>query len=369
MTLRTELVTLARSESVSVTELARRFGISRKTVYKWLSRQAAGQVLSDGSRRPHRSPRRMPAEVEAQVVALRREHPCWGGRKLAHVLARRGVDPVPAPSTITHILRRHDLIPEASSASAARWQRYEHAAPNDLWQMDFKGTIALGQGRCDPLTVLDDHSRYNLALRAQADMRGATVRDALTEVFRQYGLPRRMNMDNGSPWGIGYGQSVALTAFSIWLVRLGIAISFSRPGHPQTNGKDERFHRSFKAEVIQGCCFATAQEAQTAFDRWRAIYNHERPHEGIGMAVPADRYQPSPQPFPEHLPAIEYGPDDRVLRVRSRGRVRFQSHPFQVSVALNGHDIAARPRASEDGVYDVYFASHRIATWNLNQTG
>lgn len=368
MTLRDEFVALALGRELSVTELARRFGISRKTGYKWLRRHAAGEPLSDRSRKPRTSPTRTAPAQESEVVALRQAHPCWGGRKLARVLGNQGIEAVPAPSTITHILRRHDLLQEAPSATHTAWQRFEHAAPNDLWQMDFKGTIAVGQGRCDPLTVLDDHSRYNMALRANADMCGATVQEELTAVFGRYGLPRRMNMDNGSPWGIGYGQSRHLTAFTIWLVRLGIHVSFSTPAHPQTNGKDERFHRSFKAEVMRGRCFANLNEAQEAFDHWRSIYNHVRPHEGIGMAVPADRYQPSPRAFPTRLPDIEYAPDDVILRVRARGRVSFKGQPFLVSTALTGYDIAVRPRDNEDGVFDLYFAHHRLTTWNLNVT-
>jgi transposase InsO family protein len=366
MSLRTEFVSLAHSQGVSVTELAQRFGISRKTAHKWLRRQAAGETLADRCKRPHGSPTRTPLALEARVVALRREHPCWGGRKLATVLRNKGFEAVPAPSTITHILRRHGLLERAPSEAQARWQRFEHAAPNDLWQMDFKGTITVGARRCDPLTVLDDHSRYNLVLRANPDMRGSTVRDALTDTFRRHGLPSRMNMDNGSPWGIGYGRSADLSAFTIWLVRLGIHVSFSAPAHPQTNGKEERFHRSFKAEVLRGHTFANLDQAQQAFDRWRTIYNHVRPHEGIGMAVPGDRYRPSPRAFPERLPCIDYAPQDHVLKVRARGRVSFQGRHVQVSTALYGCDIAARPRDGEDGVYDLYFAHHRLMTMNLS---
>jgi transposase InsO family protein len=313
MSLRSEFVALAKGHGISVTELARRFGISRKTAYKWLRREAVSEPLSDRSRRPRCSPTQTAETYERIIVALRQQHPCCGGRKLHHVLLNQGHDEVPAPSTITHILRRHGLIPEATSGTHRPWQRFEHASPNDLWQMDFKGTIAVGNGRCDPLTVLDDHSRYNLALRATPDMRGATVQLALTDAFRHYGLPVRMNMDNGSPWGSPGGDSRGLSELSLWLVRLGIRVSFSMPAHPQTNGKDERFHRSLKAEVINGRAFVDHAHAQRAFDAWRAIYNDMRPHEAIGMAVPSARYRPSPRRSPEVLPPIDYAPDDTVL--------------------------------------------------------
>jgi transposase InsO family protein len=368
MSLRSEFVALAKGHGISVTELAHRFGISRKTAYKWLRREAASEPLIDRSRRPRCSPMQTAEVYERAVVALRQQHPCWGGRKLHRVLLNQGHDEVPAPSTITHILRRHGLMPGSQVAGGPKpWQRFEHASPNDLWQMDFKGTIAVGTGRCDPLTVLDDHSRYNLVLQATPDMRGATVQRALTETFRRYGLPVRMNMDNGSPWGSPGGDSRGLSELSLWLVRLGIRVSFSTPAHPQTNGKDERFHRSLKAEVINGRAFVDHAHVQQAFDTWRAIYNDMRPHEAIGMVVPSARYRPSPRRFPEVLPAIDYAPHDTVLIVLSNGVVKFQGHYMKVSKALRGLPVAARPRETEDGVYELYFSHHRLATIDMRE--
>lgn len=367
MSQRSEFVALASGHGVSVAELARRFGISRKTAYKWLHRAAAGESLADRSRRPQSSPMRTSEAATAAVLALRRQHPCWGGRKLHRVLCNEGHTDVPAPSTITHLLRRHGLIAPDAPGIHPPWQRFEHAAPNDLWQMDFKGTVAVGSSRCDPLTVLDDHSRYNVALRATTDMRTATVQTLLTETFRRYGLPVRMNMDNGAPWGSPGGDSRGLSALSLWLVRLGIQVSFSAPAHPQTNGKDERFHRSLKAEVLNGRHWIDHAHVQRAFDAWRVIYNHRRPHEGIGMVVPGARYRPSPRCFPETLPPIEYGPDDTVMIVRSNGLITFQGRCMKVSNALRGLPVAARPCAAEDGVYALYFAHHRLATIDMRE--
>lgn len=365
MSLRTEFVRLAQGEDSNIAELARRFGISRPTAYKWLARDAAGEALQDRSRRPALSPRQTASALELQVVALRRRHPHWGGRKLAQVLRNQGHGEVPAPSTITHILRRHGLLGIGTQAPAPTFRRFEHAAPNDLWQMDFKGPIRVGTGRCDPFSALDDHSRFNLLLRADPDMRGATVQASLTTAFRRYGLPLRMNMDNGSPWGIGFGESRQLSTLTVWLVQLGIHVSFSAPYHPQTNGKQERFHRSLDIEVLRGRAFADLAQTQAAFDQWRSVYNTLRPHEALGMQVPVSRYRPSPRPFPEVLPPIEYAPQDHLLTVRARGRIRFKGHPLTVSTALCGHTIAARPRDAEDGVFDLYFAHHRLRTLDL----
>ena len=365
MTLRTEFIALAGNEGVNRSALARRFGISRKTAYKWLARAEAGLPLTDRSRCPHHTPTRTDRSLEQAVVALRQAHPCWGGRKLRQVLIDRGHVAVPAPSTITHILRRHGLIPERGVATSRPWQRFEHNAPNDLWQMDFKGTVTVGAGRCDPLTVLDDHSRYNLALAAIPDKRTATVQRVLTATFQRYGVPTRMNMDNGGPWGSPRGQSRELTALGVWLVRLGIRISFSRPAHPQTNGKEERFHRTLKAEVLNDRAFTEHAHLQRAFDTWRDIYNTVRPHDALGLATPSTRYHPSPRSFPDPLPRLEYSPDDTVIRVRANGVVPFKGRTLKVSNALRGLSIAFRPDADRAGCYGVYFAHHRLTQIDL----
>lgn len=364
MSLRAEFLALARRPDQPVAPLCRRFGISRTTGYKWLRREAAAEPLADRSRRPHRSPGQTADEVQARIVALRQTYPHWGGRKLAKVLEREGFES-PAPSTITHILRRHGLLWRPTEAVITPWQRFEHSAPNDLWQMDFKGSVPVGAGQCDPLTVLDDHSRFNPVLANNADKTGLTVRHLLTAAFRRYGLPLRMNMDNGTPWGVGNGPARHLSTLSVWLVELGIHVSFSRPFHPQTNGKDERFHRSLDVEVLRGRAFLNLRELGLALDHWREIYNHVRPHEGIGMATPVQRYRISPRAFPERIAAFKYGPDDLRLHVDQRGRTKLLGHPLTVSSALKAQVIAARPQDGQDGIYDLYFRHHWLDTVNL----
>lgn len=356
---RLEFVVLASRGALSMTDLCRRFGISRKTGYKWLGRYVGGDgqaSLSDASRRPCSSPLRSPAALEEQVVQVRQAHPAWGGRKIAHVLGRdQGVQV--APSTVTSILRRHGLIEVAASVAAQPWQRFEHEAPNSLWQMDFKGHFAMHRGRCHPLTVIDDHSRYNLVLQACANEQGATVQAALREVFRRYGLPRRINTDNGQPWGDSGGRY--LTALGAWLVRLGISVSHSTPLHPQTNGKDERFHRTLKAEVLLRS-FADLSDCQSAFNRWRPIYNQLRPHEALAMQTPVQRYRPSPAAYPEVLPEIEYGPQDKVRRVCKAGRISIFGKSVFISNALHGLPVALRQSTDTPDTLDVYFCHQRI---------
>ena len=365
MSLRWEFVMLAQAEGANIRELCRRFGISPETGYKWLDRyrRDGPPGLVDQSRRPHRSPTQTSAELEAVVVALRDAHPVWGGRKLAARLAAMGHDPVPHPNTITRILRRHGRLAPASATPRA-WTRFEHAAPNQLWQMDFKGHVALGAGggRCHPLTVLDDHSRFALGLEACGDEAGATVQTRLTAIFRRYGLPDRILSDNGGPWGAGGRPYTWLT---VWLLRLGIGVSHGRAGHPQTQGKEERFHRTLKAEVLQGRVYPDMPAAQRAFDAWRDVYNLERPHEACGLAPPASRYQPSARPFPEVLPPIEYDPDDLVRKVQDKGEIWLRGRPYLVGDAFRRLPVAVRPTA-EDGVLAVFFLRHQVAVIPLD---
>jgi transposase InsO family protein len=366
MSQRKEFVSLAMVDGVNMSRLCRRFEISRKTGYKWVARaRAEGETgLADRSRRPRRSPRTTPRGLEEAVLQVREVHPAWGGRKLRVRLQAQGWTQVPAASTITAILHRHGLIDPGESAKHQAWQRFEAPAPNDLWQMDFKGHFALAPGRCHPLTVLDDHSRYALGLEACADERRHTVQQRLTAIFRRYGLPRKMLMDNGPPWG-AEGQA-DYTILTVWLLRLGVRVSHSRPYHPQTLGKDERFHRTLKAELLQYCQGLALVQCQPRFDAWRLTYNLERPHEALGLAVPASRYRESPRSFPEQLPAIEYGPGDVVRKVYETGRISFHNRFFRLGKAFRGESVALRPTVT-DGLWEVYFGQHRIARINLRE--
>jgi transposase InsO family protein len=362
---REEFVRLAMMRGANKRALCRRFGISREIGYKWLHRYAAeGRAgLADRSRRPQASPERTPAAIEAEVLRVRAaSNGAWGGRKIAATLGRAGLERVPAPSTITEILRRHGQLAANAAEHPGPWQRFERAVPNELWQMDFKGPFALPQGRCHPLTVLDDHSRYALGLEALGDERRESVRACLIVIFRRYGLPFAMIMDNGPPWGEGRGGGY--TVLAVWLIRLGIQISHARPFHPQTCGKDERFHRSFKAEVLAGRAFRDLAHCQRAFDDWRLVYNHQRPHEALAMAVPAERYRLSPRAFPQALPLIDYAPADIVRQVKDGGRICFRHRLWRVGKAFVGQPVALRP-ADQDGVFTVHFCAQRIGQIDL----
>jgi len=359
---RIEFIQLAEQAALPFATLCERFGISRKTGYKWLARAKQGLALSDQSRRPTQSPSQTAPDIEAKVVALRKRYPLWGGRKIAALLQRAGEVNVPAPSTITHILRRHGLLHERVSGEGGRYQRFEHEAPNHLWQMDFKGDFALTRGRCYPLTVLDDHSRFNVVLQAGSTMQTDSVRKTLIAAFERYGLPVRMNMDNGSPWGSPSAAEHGLSQLSIWLIRLGIAVSFSRPAHPQTNGKEERFHRTLKAELLQREVIRDLKQAQRLFDEWRICYNHIRPHDSLQLNVPASRYSPSERTYPATLPPIEYVDSDEVCYVGWKGEMKWRGRKYKVSSALK--DLPVAIRQHDDGSYHAFFCHYHMGKIN-----
>ena len=359
MSLRREFVKLAGVEGAHVRELCRRYGISAKTGYKWLKRyQEEGEAgLEDRSRRPHHSPRQTRTEVEAAVLRVRGQNP-WGGRKIRDRLLALGEESVPPASTITGILRRHGCLQAEESEKHRAFRRFEREAPNELWQMDFKELPGKGQA----LTSLDDHSRFALILQACPNKKTETVRERLIAAFRRYGLPRSVLIDNGPPWGSGADHPY--TELTVWLIRLGVRPIHSRPYHPQTLGKQERFHRTLELEVLRGYPCQSLEQYQYRFDTWRDVYNFDRPHHALQGQVPARRYQPSARTYPEQLPPVEYEPEDLVRRVRDGGRVLFRGRTFRICRAFDGYRVAIRPTVT-DGLFEVCFAHQRIAALDL----
>ena len=370
MSLRQEFCVFAADPDWSVSALCRRFGISRKTAYKWLARyQREGTAgLADRSRRPVASPTQTPSAVVEAVLALRAATG-WGGRKLHHALRQQGLDAVPAPSTITAILARHG-DPTAATALGPppiRWQRFEAAQPNDLWQIDFKGPVALTQGQCSPLLVLDDHSRFLVGLTVSRDLRSTTVQAVLTPLLQRYGLPWRILVDNGSPWGTSHhGVGVPLTRLTAWLIRLGITVTHSRPYHPQTQGKVERCTRTLGAELLSRLGPTDPVTLQQHFDRWRERYNGHRPHAALGHRPPITRYAPSPRPFPPELPPLVYEPDDRLARVSAQGFIRLDRHRYFISHAIPGDPVAVRPTA-EAAIVAIWYGPQFVTYLDLRE--
>jgi transposase InsO family protein len=366
MSLRAEFIRLVEQKEISFSQLCREYGISRKTGYKWLHRYKEGGIegLQDQSRRPNHSPRRTPPDIESLILQTREEFPAWGGRKIKAYLERKGHPNLPVPSTITEILKRFDQIDPEEAQKHKAFQSFEMESPNQLWQMDFKGYFSLEEGGdCHPLTILDDHSRYLIGLKACPNETRRTVQLHLCEVFSHFGLPERMLMDNGSPWG--YDREHSFTGLTAWLMRLGVKVTHGRPYHPQTQGKDERLHRTLNTELLTRTSMLNLEQCQMAFDQWREVYNGQRPHEALQMATPQDRYSPSSHPFPDVLPPLVYPPGYIIRKVDKNGKIYFNNQRFRVGKAFKNQVVGLFPIDVEDNVFHVFFCDEIIAKIDL----
>jgi transposase InsO family protein len=309
-------------------------GISRPTGYLWLQRyrELGVRGVAEHSRKPHRSPRRTASSLEQQVVEMRRRYPDWGARKLRVLLQRQGLE-LPH-NTIHRILRRYDLVREEQRGAAA-WQRFERSRPNELWQMDFKGPKGWPQS-IGPLSVLDDHSRYLIALAANGTTRGEPVRVQLEEAFQRCGVPEGMLMDHGTPWW-SMNSTSGWTHLSLWLMRQGIRLHWSGVGHPQTQGKVERFHGSLQRALERRGL--AGQKKQAWLDAYRWEHNYVRPHEALGMQTPATRWCRSPRRYEAQPRQWEYPAGAWVLKVDSSGKVKIKGQQWNITAALAGERV------------------------------
>lgn len=366
MSSRLEFVTLATAQGANIRALCRSFGISPQTAYKLLGRfkEQGLEGLQERSRKPHSSPRRSSAELESLILDLNEKYPCWGPRKLAALLPEDLIKP--HPNTVSAILRRHERKVLASTdVQSPATKRFEHEAPNLLWQMDFKGHFALTDpkaGRCFPLTVLDDHSRFAICLKACSGETGDQVKPALIEAFKTYGLPERITCDNGNPWGTP--KQNGITKIEVWLIRVGVQISHSRPSHPQTQGKDERFHRTLKRELLCRSGFNSLQACQQALDGWRDQYNLIRPHHALDQKPPISRYTASARSYPDRLPTVEYDTGDEVRKVRDNGCINFLGRQLFVGEGLAGEPVAIR-ESDTDGLFHIIFCNRKVSEIDL----
>jgi transposase InsO family protein len=348
---RVQFVMTARRPGANVSAVCQAFGISRKTGYKWLSREAAAgsvAILADQSRRPHHSPTRTADAVTHRVGELRATYG-WGGDKLAVVLAAEGVRLT--SRTIDRIIRREGWT-RRDAAPAPALQRFARAAPNELWQMDAKGAYPLADGgHCHGLSVVDDHSRFAVGLTALPALETGRVRAALTRSFEQYGVPAAMLMDHGTPWWSSKGPA-GLTSLGVFLLQQGIRLLFSAVRHPQTQGKVERFHRTLAERLRWAGVPQTLAGFQASFDWFCQEYNHVRPHAALGLEPPALHYQHSARCYQRRPRPWVYAAGLAVRRITTVGQVSFAGRLYFVSEALRGEDVACVPY--EDRVLVMY---------------
>lgn len=337
----------------TIVELAQRYSISRKTVYKWIDRyeEDAADGLVERSRAPHTHGRAMRPEIRTAVLAVRKSHPRWGPKKLRVILQERAPAEVwPAASSIGDLLRREGM------SAPRRRTRYtvpltqplaSAVRPNEVWTADFKGWFRTGDGtRCDPLTIADACSRFVLCCRITRPS-GRGVRPWFERTFREYGLPRALRTDNGPPFATtGAGQ---LSQLAVWWLKLGIQLDRIDPGHPEQNGRHERFHLTLQEETTRPPA-ATAGQQQGRFDRMRRLFNTQRPHEALGQQPPARVYVPSPRPYPARLEEPWYDATHQVRRVKAMGQIKWRGEYVFVSEAVRGELVGVAETARGDWI-------------------
>ena len=367
---RTRFIVLSKQGLKSLSQLCADFGISRKTGYKWIRRaekDGLEQGIKEKSRRPKNITRKVPEVVETAFVGLRKKHPYWGARKLIERYSKTNKEKALAPSerTVNRIIERNGLLDEAKRNVVAT-KRFEREHPNDLWQMDYKGEFRYGNGgnKCYPLTIIDDHSRFNIGLEAYDRLSWVKTKEGLEKIFRENGLPLEMLMDHGSLWYATQSKYLAGTQLSVWIMMLGIKITYSGIRHPQTQGKIERYHRTLKYDLIKRKQFRSIEEIQKEFDGFREEYNNIRPHEAISMEVPAKRYKRSNRVYTGKVTEIEYPDGAQVRKLSSCGVLNYKGRQWFVSEALPEQRVML---LDKDPEVEVYFKNSLVRRLNLRE--
>ena len=360
---RCSFVLLAEKRHQSFTSLCKEYGISRKTGYKWVERyQKYGlRSLREFSRRPMSCPHKISSKIEKLILRERRKHKTWGPKKLRDVLIKdHKITAPPAESTIGEILKRNGVpLRKRRKRGVFRLPLQDLTMPevaNDVWTVDFKGWFrTLDGARCDPLTVMDLHSRYLLCAKLLRGQTQRSTKPAFKALFKRYGLPKVIRVDNGSPFAsVGIGR---LSELSVWWTHLGIRVEFIKPASPQENGAHERMHGTLKAEVTKPPSANRAAQQQR-LDRWRKEYNEDRPHEGIEMQRPAQRYQKSPRRFCGKIKPLRYSRPMKPIQVSSSGFIYREGAACFIGEALSGSRLGLK--ALDNGIHEVYFADRLL---------
>lgn len=351
---------LARLDSFSA--LCHKYGISRKTGYKWVKRFQEHGSVEERSRAPKTCPHKTPDRIVELLLLVREENPCWGPKKLVRLLYNEhGIDP-PSRSTAGDILKKHGLIAESKKKrrqSAGRLRRSELLTPkdvNDVWSVDYKGWFRLGdRSVCHPLTISDMYSRYVLSCQCYPRQSMKMTKEGMSQAFETYGLPQAIRVDNGTPFGsTGLG---GFTALSAWWLRLGIIVDFIEPGKPQQNGSHERMHRTLKLEAAMPP-ERTLAEQQKRLDTWRCRFNEKRPHEALGQVTPLSVYRPSSRRLPLEVPNFSYPSYFEVRQIRWDGMFKWGGNQIFLGQAYVKCRIGLIQ--NYDGIWLVYVGEHLV---------
>jgi len=357
-----------RCQYYSVSELAERFGISRKTAYKWIGRweQDGHSGLEEHSKRPHRCPWQTGEQIREELIGLRTARPRRGPKKLLDILGRRHPGwQLPAVSTAARILSSAGLVQSKGRGRRAHpgCPRHQASEANEIWAADYKGQFRLGNGQyCYPLTVSDLYSRYLLGCEGHTTVSLEKTKNYFTYLFGEYGLPQRIRTDNGVPFASN--ALARLSELSVWFISLGIYPELIEPGKPQQNGIHERMHRTLKAEATIPSS-ANMRAQQRRFEEFRKEFNQERPHEALAMQRPAELYQCSPRRMPGRIEPYDYPLHYQVRRVSRAGTIRMHAKQFFVSTTLMEDYVGLEE--VDDGVFDMYFCFYQIGRYNLQK--
>lgn len=363
--IREEFARRALSNEASLAALCREYGISRVTGTKWRNRFLNGASMGDQSRRPFRTPNRIPKEMEVKIISYREAEPALGALKIHRMMEDDGITNIPCQRTINNVLKRNGLITKEASQAATPHQRFEKDEPNDMWQADFKGDFLLQNNqRCFPLSIIDDCSRFCICADAKENVRLNSTKDSFEKVFKEYGLPKVLLCDNGNPWGCS--QSSSITRFEVWLMEHAVLPIHIRIRHPQTQGKVERFNGSYKQERLKFYIPKDMADAQACREEYRNFYNNRRPHHALKLDVPGKHYIPSSRQYEDKVQKWEYEAGGESRTIKSTGYLTYNGHGYFLSEGLGGKTVHLYPSSVDKSIINIIFREFLVAKLDTN---